>query len=67
MLINELKSLVQLGFLERHSYSEVPPRVEYTITYKGMDVFPLIDTIIEWSVNILVKSKRKGISPKGRH
>lgn len=50
MLINELKSLVELGFVERHSYSEVPPRVEYTITHKGMDVFPLIDTIIEWSV-----------------
>lgn len=43
MLIQELKSLVEYGVLEKKSYAEIPPRVEYKLTEKGRKVIPLIE------------------------
>ena len=50
MLISELKSLTELGFIERKSYPEVPPKVEYSITEKGKGIYSVIDVISEWSL-----------------
>lgn len=41
VLIQELKTLISLGVLEKKSFSEVPPRVEYKLTKKGLQVLPL--------------------------
>jgi len=45
MLIQELKSLVGYGILEKRSYHEIPPRVEYVLTGRGRKVLPLIEAI----------------------
>lgn len=45
VLIQELKSLVQLGVLEKQSFSEVPPRVEYRLSKRGLDVLPMLQQI----------------------
>ncbi len=50
VLISELKSLVELDLVGRKSYPEIPPKVEYSITEKGKEVFHVIDVITEWSV-----------------
>lgn len=42
VLIQELKVLVSLGVIEKKSYSEVPPRVEYKLTPKGIQVLPAL-------------------------
>lgn len=42
VLIQELKALVKLGVVEKKSYSEVPPRVEYELTTKGRQVLPTL-------------------------
>ncbi len=38
-----LRSLEEQGILERHTYPEVPPRVEYSLTPKGEALVPLIE------------------------
>jgi DNA-binding HxlR family transcriptional regulator len=38
-----LRALEEEGMIERHTYPEVPPRVEYALTPKGRDLLPLID------------------------
>ncbi|WP_207424177.1 winged helix-turn-helix transcriptional regulator [Desertivirga brevis] len=50
MLIQELKVLVENGLLLKHSYPEIPPRVEYTITKRGKEVLPIIDTLAEFGM-----------------
>src|SRR5919198_2664945 len=38
-----LRALEESGIVERHTYAEVPPRVEYALTEKGRALLPIID------------------------
>ena len=38
-----LRALEEEGILERQTFPEVPPRVEYALTEKGMALVPLIE------------------------
>ncbi|MBK3494560.1 helix-turn-helix transcriptional regulator [Viridibacillus sp. YIM B01967] len=49
LLSERLKELEKEGLVERHVYTEVPVRVEYTLTEKGQDLKAAIDEIENWS------------------
>ena len=42
VLVQELKSLVELGMIEKKIYGEVPPRVEYSLTTKALKILPTL-------------------------
>ena len=43
-----LRALEEEGMVERHTYPEVPPRVEYALTPKGDALLPIIDSMREY-------------------
>ena len=49
-----LRALEECGVVERHTYPEVPPRVEYALTEKGRALSPLIDDMRSYGSQWLV-------------
>jgi DNA-binding HxlR family transcriptional regulator len=47
-LSERLRALEDEGIVERHSYPESPPRVEYELTDKGQALLPIIDAMREF-------------------
>jgi len=47
-LAERLRALEADGILERRSYPETPPRVEYRLTEKGEALLPIIDAMREF-------------------
>lgn len=48
MLTRRLAALVKAGVLEKHRYSERPPRYEYLLTGRGQDFKPVIMAMQAW-------------------
>jgi DNA-binding HxlR family transcriptional regulator len=48
-----LRALEEEGVVERHTYPEVPPRVEYALTEKGRALLPIIDGMRAYGTNWL--------------
>ena len=40
-----LRALEEQGIVERHTFPEVPPRVEYALTAKGRALVPIIESM----------------------
>jgi DNA-binding HxlR family transcriptional regulator len=47
-LSERLRALEDEEIVERHSYAESPPRVEYELTAKGASLLPIIDAMREF-------------------
>jgi DNA-binding HxlR family transcriptional regulator len=47
-LARRLKELEKAGILERQSYNEIPPRVEYKLTSKGQELVESIINLLQW-------------------
>jgi DNA-binding HxlR family transcriptional regulator len=48
-----LRALEEEGVLERTTFPEVPPRVEYALTDKGRALVPIIDSMREYGTEWL--------------
>lgn len=44
-----LKELVEAGIAQRISCDEIPPRVEYTLSEKGLALVPPLQAICAWA------------------
>ena len=49
ILTATLKTLEADGLVTREVFPEVPPRVEYSLTAKGLSLLPLIDNLLTWA------------------
>jgi DNA-binding HxlR family transcriptional regulator len=49
-LSERLKELTAAGLLDRESYDEIPPRVEYTPTERAEDLFPVFAHLHHWAI-----------------
>jgi DNA-binding HxlR family transcriptional regulator len=49
-----LRALEEEGIVERHTYPEVPPRVEYALTPKGEALVPLVEDMRRYGTRWLL-------------
>ena len=54
-LSERLRALEDEGIVERHSYPESPPRVEYELTDKGEALLPIIEEMRRFGHSWLVE------------
>ncbi len=47
-LTQRLRDLEEQGVVDRTIYAEVPPRVEYKLTQRGQDAWPVIEALQKW-------------------
>ena len=55
-----LRALEEEGIVERHTYPEVPPRVEYALTRKGEALVPLIEDMRKYGRRWLFGAPQSG-------
>ena len=48
VLTSNLRDLEAKGLVTRTAYSEIPPRVEYSLTELGRTLGPTLDSMAEW-------------------
>ena len=48
ILADRLAKLVQNGVLDKVKYQESPTRYEYRLTQRGLDLYPVIMSIVHW-------------------
>ena len=49
VLASTLKELIRDKIVERKSFDEIPPHVEYSLSEKGLSVVPILQSICKWS------------------
>lgn len=49
VLAATLKELINDGLVTRKQYNEIPPKVEYSLTDKGLSVVPILQSICKWA------------------
>jgi len=60
MLAQSLKELEAGGMVHREQYNEVPPRVEYTLTEKGISFIPVLVQAGSWAAEQMQKDSMRG-------
>lgn len=48
MLSSQLKELEADGLIIRNEYPQVPPKVEYSISKKGLSLMPVMQALCKW-------------------
>ncbi len=56
VLTEQLRELEEDGLLERLAYKELPPRVEYKLSEKGLAFLPILESIKAWNIKYEVIS-----------
>ena len=49
VLATTLKELIADEIIHRKQFDEIPPRVEYCLTDKGISVVPILRSICQWA------------------
>lgn len=54
-LTTQLRELEADGFIHRHDYKEIPPKVEYSLTELGKSFMPVMEYVKAWGEENLGK------------
>jgi len=51
MLTQQLRELEASGLVTRFIYTQIPPKVEYSLTTAGRSLLPILETLCQWGLN----------------
>lgn len=67
MLSKQLRSLEKTAVVERKTFPEIPPRVEYSITPLGKSLLPVVQSMQRWgdkqsgAIKVKAKTETKAV------
>lgn len=61
MLSNQLKELEKDGLILRKEYPQIPPKVEYSLSEKGLSLAPIMTSLCEWGYENMPTEKDQHI------
>src|ERR1700748_3119915 len=67
LLADRLKKLVGFGVLRKIPYQDSPKRYEYILTQKGLDLYPIIMSIVHWGDIHMVDSRGRPMLHQHKH
>lgn len=50
MLSTQLKELEKDGLVIRNEYPQIPPKVEYSLSEKGLTMMPILQSLCKWGL-----------------
>lgn len=62
VLTTHLNELVRDKLIERKAYAESPPRVEYSLTDKGQELIPILNSVGSWGMYLVDEYKAESAS-----
>jgi DNA-binding HxlR family transcriptional regulator len=57
VLTTQLNELLRDKLIERKAFAETPPRVEYSLTEKGQELIPVLNSIGSWGMYLVDEYK----------
>ncbi|MDR6781894.1 DNA-binding HxlR family transcriptional regulator [Pedobacter africanus] len=57
MLFTQLRELESKNMLTKHTFTEKPPRVEYQLTEKAQNAFPVIDLLEAYGIFLMKEAQ----------
>lgn len=58
VLSEEMKQLIKIGLVNRKSYASIPPKVEYSLTEKGYDLYAVLRYLTVWGEEQATKNPK---------
>ena len=59
VLTEQLRELEEDGLVNRKSFPEIPPRVEYSLSNQGRSLWPILEQMYEWGIDYMKTSENK--------
>ena len=59
VLAEQLRELEEDQVIIRRAYHEIPPRVEYFLTEKGLALVPILEEVCQWNVRFSETEKEE--------
>lgn len=59
VLTDQLREMESDGLVIREEFKELPPRVEYSLTEKGLALLPILYLLEEWEAKYQVKGQHE--------